>query len=1261
MEFLSHLSQIKFHVSGVEHTVYTDDVTPETTLNTYLRQKAHLTGTKRMCLEGGCGTCVVAVEETVKNKRIIFAVNSCLVSIFSCHGWKIHTVEGIGGPLTKYHPIQKLLADNNGTQCGFCSPGMVMNMYALYAAGSVTQSQIEDSFGGNICRCTGYRPILSAFKKLASDADDKINFENGDIEDLKICQKGNCSEDCSINCDKKKTNIYFGLRTSKWMKVYYVKDLLEILRTSGSATYMLVAGNTARGVYGQSEIPDIYIDVTSVGELTNYSFSNNTLILGGNFTLTHAIELFAKISKENKNFSYLSDMEEHINLIANVPVRNIGTIAGNLMIKYTHNDFPSDIFLIMETYNAVIVIVDTEENEVMVSPQEFLKEDMNKKVIKHIILTGYDSSYRFLSYKIMARAQNTHALVNAGFLFQLQNQNVVSARIVYGAINPEFVHATKTENYLKGKHLFDNNVLQGAYQSLDDELHPDYVLPDSKPEFRKLLAISLFYKYVLNIAPDGVVASRIRSGGTLLQRPISSGIQEFGTNTKNYPLGEPIIKVEALAQTSGEAQYIADIPDLPNQLFAAFVTAKTVANSQILTINTAKAMKIKGVVAFFGKDDIPGENTFSPKTGDFPVQEELFCSGRVQYYDQPIGIIVAKDHDVAVEAAELVDVTYSKPKQKPYLTVKDVLKAKDNSRIHHQTTVVPKGKGTDVKHVVKGNFFIGMQYHFHMEVQCCNVVPTEDSLDLYPSTQWMDLAQIACSAALNIPMNRINVHVRRLGGGFGAKIMRNTIVSTAAALAAHKLKKPVKMWMPLKKNMNVVGKRYPLYTNYEVGVNDQGVIQYLEADLYSDFGVGGNEPIDSLLIDLFENCYDTSRWSFSTYTVTTDTHANCYTRAPGTLEGLGCIDSIMEHIAYSINMDAADVKQANIDKNKYPKVVKFWQDMQTWGDIAKMKNTIKAFNAANRWKKRGMSIVPMAWTLEVVYNYTVLVSIFHSDGSVVVSHGGIEIGQGINTKVIQVCAYKFGIPLSKVTVKPSYNVIAPNCSTTGGSGTSESVCYALLKACDILLERMKPIRTKMGNPSWEDLIRQCFKSNIQLTSSGFYSEDEPGIQEYPIYGVCAAEVEVDILTGQNQILKVDIIEDVGDSMSPLIDIGQVEGAFVMGIGYYTTEEIIFNDEGEILTNRTWNYRPPGAKDIPINFRIKFPENNPNPVGVLRSKAVAEPPVCISCSIPLAIRNALASARQEASPNQPKWYPFDGTSTVENTLSNSLNTYQQYVL
>ncbi|VEN35588.1 unnamed protein product [Callosobruchus maculatus] len=548
-----------------------------------------------------------------------------------------------------------------------------------------------------------------------------------------------------------------------------------------------------------------------------------------------------------------------------------------------------------------------------------------------------------------------------------------------------------------------------------------------------------------------------------------------------------------------------------------------------------------------------------------------------------------------------------------------------------------------------------------MEVQCCQVVPTEDGLDMYPASQWIDLVQLAAAEALAIPTQTINVKVRRLGGGFGGKVSRPAMLSTAAALAAYKLRRPVKIWLPFITNMNVMGKRYPLLCKYEVAVNAQGVIQYLKADLYSDFGVGGNDTIDNILVDSFQNTYVTDTWSFSTYQVTTDTHANTWTRSPGTLEGMGAIESIFEQISYEMNLDPIQVRLANTDKIKHAKIMDYWKDIQTWADIPARQQAINNFNKQNRWKKRGMSLVPMAWIFGFLGNFSVLVSIVHGDGGIMVSHGGIEMGQGINTKVAQVTAFKFGVSLDKVQVKPSSNLVAVNSSTTGGSLTSEAVVYSVITACDTLIGRMKPVREKMNNPTWEQLVAKCFSQNIQLTASGFFQTNSPSAQTYPIYGICATEVEVDILTGQKIIHRVDIIEDVGDSMSPLVDIGQTEGAFVMGIGYYTLEQCIFDSEGRLTSNRTWNYKVPGMMDIPVNYRIKFPHKNPNPVGILKSKATGEPPTCLSISVPLAIRRAMASAREEADPNQPKWVPFDETTSTDFTFRHSLNHYNDYVI
>ncbi|KAJ8955360.1 hypothetical protein NQ318_003457 [Aromia moschata] len=1173
------LKDLVIFVNGKRHTVTASEVTPETTLNTYLRNTLQLKGTKFMCLEGGCGACIVSINRCnpVTGKLETFAVNSCLVSIFSCFGWDIWTIEGLGNSTSstphtehpekiQWHPVRVLHPWHDNE-----------HVWPQKSLGEVTMKQVENSFGGNICRCTGYRSILSAFKCLCVDATTNLTGRYPDIEDV----GKQCDNMCAI---KLSMPFYFKLGTKSWIKVMEFDDLVQIVKSfhgSGSS-YMLIAGNTGKGVYKMENDLDVYVDIVNVKELVRCDVNKNHVSLGA----------------------------------------GAGTLGGNLMMKNKWKNFPSDVFLFLETVGAQVIVVDINNLEHTMTLLEFLQVDMTDKILKKIVMPALDESHFYNSYKIMPRAQNAHALVNAGFLLKMDvKYTVKSVRIVYGCINQSL-------------HM----------QILSEELVPDFELPDPKPQFRKNLAIALLYKYILSITPTKHISKNHVSGGNILHRPVSIGTQDFDTNKALYPLSQPIPKIEAVYQTTGEAEYITDMPDLPNQLFAAFVLAKATPSSKILKIKKEKsdgivkrALALGGVVAFFDKYDIPGKNTFTPKDVFLSVEEELF------YHSQPVGIIVATSHETAEKAADL-------GKKKPVLTIRDILERGITDKLTHDRIVEPKRQGKNVKYTVKGTFDVSWQYHFHMETQCCNVVPKEDGLDMYPSSQWMDLSQNAAAAVLNIPANKINVVVRRLGGAFGAKIIRNSLVSSATALAAYKLKKPVKMWLPLETNMRVIGKRHPLFGNYEAGVDEHGVIQGLENTFYYDHGCSENEQVTDLLFDTYFGTYESDTWYTNSNLAHTDMHPSCFMRAPGSVEGLAMCEAIMEHIAMSINMDPLEFRIINMSK-KRGVLLKHVREFKKWANVEERESL----------EEKGLSVVPMVFPLAIIFNYGVIISIYHSDGSVALSHGGVEIGQGINTKALQVCAYKLGIPMEKISVKPSNNLVAANSSMTGASFTSEGVCWGVIKACDILLERLKPIRATMENPTWEELIQKCHDESVHLTATSMASPKDPELKLYDIYGVCASEIELDVLTGQHQVLRVDLLEDVGDSMSPEIDIGQVEGAFIMGQGYFTSEQIVTGEEGEVLTNRTWNYKPPGAKDIPINFHVKFPRNNPNPVGVLKSKAVGEPPFCLSVSIPLAIRQAVASVREEVDKNASKWYPFDGPSTVENTFMNCQHDYRHYTL
>lgn len=457
---------------------------------------------------------------------------------------------------------------------------MVMNMFSLLESknGKVTMEEVENSFGGNICRCTGYRPILDAFKSLAVDADERLLNACKDIEDLnKICPKTGsaCAGKCSKKTDSKK-GVHLKYEDEKeWHKVYDVSDIFAIFSKIENKSYMLIAGNTAHGVYRRDPEINVFIDITGVEELRSHSISN-TITLGGNVSLTETMDIFQKASVK-PGFEYLKELLKHIDLIANVPVRNAGTLAGNLSIKYAHNEFPSDLFLILESIGAKLIVSEAQGKLHEASLLDYLKLDMNKKIILKIILPSI-SPEKFLhrSYKIMPRAQNAHAYVNAAFLIELDNSIVKSARICFGGINPSFVHAVKTEKYLIGKDFYNRDTLKGALNELDNELDPDFVPPDASREFRKNLALALYYKLVLNSCPSNKTKAELKSGGDILQRPLSSGQQNFKSNTDSYPMNKAIPRIDGIIQSSGETKFANDIPNIPGELWAAFVPAKKV-------------------------------------------------------------------------------------------------------------------------------------------------------------------------------------------------------------------------------------------------------------------------------------------------------------------------------------------------------------------------------------------------------------------------------------------------------------------------------------------------------------------------------------------------------------------------------------------------------------------------------------------------------------------------------------------------------------
>ncbi|KAJ8719963.1 hypothetical protein PYW07_012006 [Mythimna separata] len=1246
------MDRIKFKVNGYQCSVGSD-VSSDVTMLDYLRNYLQLRGTKYMCREGGCGACMVTASKCPGAPHI--AINACLVSITSCDGWDIRTIEGLGNRKIGYHTLQRTLAEHHGSQCGYCTSGWVMAMHGLLESKkNVTMLEVEQSFGSNVCRCTGYRPILEAFKRFAKDAPKEHRIM--DIEDLQICKKSgkpcdksSCDDDddwCVVGDDDLKDDQIkrIVLKDGRlWFKPRVLQDVFNILIHEGIGSYMLVAGNTAKGAVPIDDYPRVLIDVSTLAELRTVTYDQN-LIVGAGTTLTEFLNILKEAST-HEYFSYLSKVHFHVDLVAHIPVRNVGTIAGNLMTRHQNPSFPSDIFLLLTTVGAQLTIVDIHRTIQAVTMENFLRTDMNGKVILNVMLPPLSDEYKFFSYKLMPRAQSAHAIVNTGCLYKLNAQNIVErARIVYGGLSPRFLRAVATEAFLIGKPLFRNETLQAALQVLDGEMIVDANPPEASVAYRRYVAKALFFKGLLTLCPPNIRNPRFASGAIHLHasRPVSDARQIFTTDPKMWPLNQPIAKVEALIQCAGEAQYTDDIPSLPHEVFGAFVLS-TVAVGVISKIDPSAALACPGVIAFYSAKDIPGLNSFTPADSIlYQANEEVLCSGNVKYYHQPIGIIVAETRYIADRAVKLVKVTYSNVR-KP---VTDVKVAKtEPTRNTMFLSVDATNPGTDVFKTINGSTTIYGQYHFTMETLLCVAKPTEEGLEVHSATQWLDGTQVMISRALKMDENKIDCYVRRIGGGYGMKISRSIQSAVACSLVVQKLNRPCRFIQPLTTNFRAVGKRLPVVNDYEIQVNRAGVIQRLNTTIYEDNGHMLNETLTAFGADVYYNCYDATKMNYKSFDTVTDTAKNTWCRSPGSLEAIACMEYIMERISYELSLDPVAVRLANLDRTKYEEMVGMVDTLKKNAEYDTRRAAVDSFNTQNRWKKRGMRWAFARWSPVGAQRFDVNLSIFQGDGTVVITHAGVEMGQGINTKAAQVAAYFLKIPVEKIQIKGNNTIIAPNSFITGGSLTTSSVIFGLRRCCDQINERLAPIRTTMPDATWEQLVKAAYNADVDLQAHGFASAADA--QMYNIYGMALCEVEIDVLTGESEVLRVDMLQDVGLSISPEIDVGQVEGSFIMGLGYWTCEKLVYGENGALLTDRTWDYHVPEARDIPQDFRVYFKKNSFSNELILGSKGTGEPATCATVVVAFAIREAIVQARQESGIPTTQWVDIDGPSTTEN--------------
>ena len=721
---------------------------------------------------------------------------------------------------------------------------------------------------------------------------------------------------------------------------------------------------------------------------------------------------------------------------------------------------------------------------------------------------------------------------------------------------------------------------------------------------------------------------------------------------------------------SGEAVYIDDIAEAHGTLHAA-LGLSPIAHGTLVSVDLELLRRQPGVVAVLTAADIPGENNCGPLLHDDP----LLAEGELRYVGQPVYAVIATDRELARRAAALA-------KQAIVATpLPAVLTAREAHAIGqyvlppmHLSRGDAAGALAAAPHRLDGEWAVGGQEQFYLEGQISYALPQENqALLIHCSTQHPSEMQQLVAHAMGWQAHQVTVQCRRMGGGFGGKESQSALFACVAAIAAQRLRRPVKLRVDRDDDFLVTGRRHGFDYRWSVGFDDEGRILGAEIDLISNCGHSADlsAPVMARALCHFDNAYWLPHVAMHGYCARTNTQSNTAFRGFGGPQGALAIEMILDGIARRLGLDPLVVRQRNFYRDG--------QDLTPYGQrvednliqpltdrlietsgYAARRAEIAAFNAASPVLKRGLALTPVKFgiSFNVVHlNQAGALVHVYTDGSVLVNHGGTEMGQGLNTKVAQVVAHELGVPAAQVRASATDTSKVANTSATAASTGSDLNGKAAQDAARRIKRRLMPLAARLlgcdedalvfdggevrghgpagaRSIGFKALVAQAYLERIQLWSDGFYATpglhwDRAKLQGHPFYyyafGAAVAEVLVDTLTGETRVLRADVLHDVGQSLNPALDIGQVEGAFVQGLGWLTSEELVWHPRsGLLLTHAPSTYKIPTANDMPRDFRVAL-YDAPNAVeSIHRSKAVGEPPLLLPFSVLLAIKDAVAA-------------------------------------
>lgn len=1358
--------QLAFWLNG--NKVVIPDPDPTTTLAEYLHDVG-LTGTKVGCGQGGCGACTVMLtsRDIAVGTPTHRAVNSCLRPLCAVDGMMVTTTEGIGSVNGELDPTQFSIAMNNGSQCGFCTPGFVMNTHAFLQEkkGVCSQQEIEDLYGGNLCRCTGYRPILHAMRTLAHDYDAAKD------------QTQKCEVDPSTTIRSRPELARLDLTvlpstgtptrplrfTGGGCEWYRPTTLAEVQRlkkhfvdTAGREQVKLVFGNTASGVY-ENEKPTYLIDISHVAELGEIAETDEGIWIGANVTIQKLIDVATEAiaRRPAEQTTGLKAFQRHALAIAGYQVRSSGSVAGNIFMTRDHahrgSPFPSDLFTVLSSLGSTITI----------GSQEYAGGAQTVPLIEMPAVNALPSDAVILSFRIpftkarefvqthrvARRPQMSHPILNAGFRAQLDAGNRVEAiSIVFGGLGSMIIRAGETERFLSGKPC-TQETLRDALTVLKAEVHACTIPMEEEgisTEYRRQLAENFFFKFFLHlslVAHPEQVSPRNVSAAHPYVRPLSSGQQEHTEYPDLFPLTRPIIKRAAFVQATGEVQYTQDL-SLPAGGYHAVVVKSTRAHARFsLTRRTTSLDSLQELLrerfpdfrTLVTANDIPkgGENLIG--LGD---DDAVFCDKVVGSVGAPIALAVASTLATARAVAAFVEHECIAYEDLPAVLTLDEAMAQNTAMPMIRKSADPDADiqqriptltrdGSDLDwlrdptqalpgtELASGSLRTGAQAHFYLETMCVLAVPgMYQQMTVSSSTQNPNGDQAHIARALGVPANQITVQVEQIGGGFGGKQHRAGIVGAQAAVAARKLNRPIRLHYDRSTDMQMVGKRHPYHGEYHVAYTPDGVIKGMHLNYQSDAGETYDCSFAVMDLSLLQSdgCYVVETFQAGGTVYRTNKASNTAFRTFGTVQPYAVFEDAIEQVAHRLSQSTGrrvlpeEIRLKNMyqtgviegpkktfDRTHYGQDLIFcnireiWESLEKSSDFVKRAEAVETFNRDNRWRKRGISMMPQKYGIAFteprgsLNASSALVNVNAWDGSVVITHGGVEMGQGLNTKIAQLAANTLGISMERIRVTGNNSDAIVNAPATAASTGYDLNGGAVEKACRTLRTRLENFCRELEqfNPrdciqhwrydwaaNWQEIIFKAWYNRVSLSAAELYksphylgpTDRNPHGRPflYFVWSAAVTEVEIDVLTGEFTILRTDILYEPGKSPNPAIDVGQLEGGFIQGIGFVTTEELVYDERGKLVTDNIWSYKPPCSKTIPVDFRVTLhpvdEERNRRELlaekqAVKSSKTAGEPGLTLGLTAYFALKHAIMDARKELT-GQDDWLRIDLPATCQ---------------